>query len=58
MKFEVINDDGTTVMFTTDVLCIPNSAQLNSMGQAGYKFKIDGKIVGRKKIDEYININK
>lgn len=55
MKFEVINDKGMAVMSCADVSCIPDDSQLSSMIKAGYKFKIDEKIVTVKKIKNYVN---
>ena len=52
MKFEVINDKNKTVMSTTSLSCIPNENELNSMSKAGYKFKIDGKAITIKKLNE------
>lgn len=52
MKFEVINDKNKTVMSTTSLSCIPNKNELNSMSKAGYKFKIDGKAITIKKLNE------
>lgn len=52
MKFEVINDKGCTVMSTLYPLCIHEDDQLSSMMKAGYRFKIDGKIVSKKKAGE------
>lgn len=52
MKFEVVNDKNKTVMQTTDVSCIPNKEILNSMISAGYKLKLDGKILSKKAINE------
>lgn len=52
MKFEVINDKNKTVMSTTSLSCIPNKNELNSMSKVGYKFKIDGKAITIKKLNE------
>lgn len=52
MEFEVINDKNKTVMSTTSLSCIPNKNELNSMSKAGYKFKIDGKAITIKKLNE------
>lgn len=45
MKFEVINQFGTTVMWCNEYSCIPNPAELKSMSDAGYRFKVDNKII-------------
>lgn len=52
MKFEVINDKNKTVMTTTNLSCIPNKNILDSMLMAGYKFKLDGKLITIKKLNE------
>lgn len=53
MKFEVVNDKGVAVMQTEMKSCIPDEEQLSYMSKAGYKFKLEGKIVTLKKIKEY-----
>lgn len=52
MIFEVVNDKNKTVMSTTYVSCIYDKDILNSMSKAGYKFKLDGKTITVKKLDE------
>lgn len=52
MKFEIINQDEKTVMQTEFTECIPDKETIDLMIKGRYKFKIDGKIVSRKKIDE------
>lgn len=52
MKFEIINQEGKTVMQTEFAECIPDKEIINSMMKNKYKFKIDGKITTKKKIDE------
>lgn len=54
MKFEIINDKSKTVMQTEYISCIPDKDELNSMQIAGYKFKIDGKIISAKKLKEWL----
>ena len=53
MKFETILN-GRTMMSTNYIECIPPEEHIVSMAKAGYKFKIDGKIVTQKKIKEFI----
>ena len=48
----MINKDGKSVMSTEHISCFPTKEQLSSMVKAGYKFKIDGKPVTKKKIEE------
>ena len=52
MKFEVVNDKNKTVMNTTSPSCIPDKDILMSMLNAGYKLKLDGKILSKKAINE------
>ena len=52
MKFEVINDRNKTVMHTSSPSCIPDKDILTSMSKAGYKFKLDGKAITIKKLNE------
>lgn len=52
MKFEIINQEDKTVMQTGYVECIPDKETIDFMIRGRYKFKIDGKIVSKKKIDE------
>ena len=54
MKFEVLNSIGKTVMQCSEVSCIPDNNQLSLMASAGYKFKIDNKIVNQSKVKEFI----
>lgn len=54
MVFEVINKDGNTVMNTGHIQCIPTKSEITSMQKNGYKFKIDGKMATKKKIDELL----
>ncbi len=55
MKFEVINQDKKVVMYCSSIECIPDEDEILSMTKAGYKFKIDGKIVSKKQIIELKN---
>ena len=52
MKFEVINDKNKTVYYTFKIKDIPRKNDLASISNAGYKFKIDGKIASKKKVEE------
>lgn len=51
-KFEVINPDGETVFNTESKKCIPTKSQIESMAKAGYKFKLDGKSISKKKLED------
>ena len=52
MKFEVINDKNMIVMNTTSIYCIPDKEMLISMSKAGYRFRLDGKIITTKKLND------
>ena len=52
MKFEVVNDKNRTVMSTTSWSCVYDKDTLNSISKAGYKFKLDGKAITLKKLNE------
>ena len=54
MKFEVIGMDGKTVFQTEYRECIPAKHQIDDMSKSGYKFKIDGKNVTKKKLLELL----
>lgn len=58
MKFEVVNRDGQVVMWTDSVDCIPAPNELDVMTSAGYRYKIDGKIVSKSKITETVGVSK
>lgn len=52
MRFEVINRNNITVMNTEFIECIPSDETLQLMSESGHKFKVDKKIISRKKIKE------
>ena len=52
MKFEVINDNNKVVMSTTATSCIPDKDAIDSMSKERYKFRLDGKIIIIKKLNE------
>lgn len=53
MKFEVLNDKGNTVFYTYRKKDIPED-HLQSMVSSGHKFKIDGKNVSKKKLEDFL----
>lgn len=57
MLFEVINKTGATVMHTYSPACVPLAAELECIGSAGHKFKVDGKLVARNKVFEAIGLS-
>ena len=52
--FEVFNDKGKRVFFTYDETCIPSKEQLNAIFKDGYKIKINGTTVTKKKLNELL----
>ena len=54
MKFEVINQFGITAMWCDEFSCIPSPEELKSISSAGYRFKVDGKIIALNKLLESI----
>ena len=54
MIFEVVNRDGRTDMYTEYTQYIPTKSELASMIKEGYKFKIDGKVATKKRIEELL----
>lgn len=45
MFFEVVNKFGMTVMSTYQKSCIPDKGTCDMMLAAGYRFKLDGKLI-------------
>ena len=54
MKFDVINKDGQVVMTTDSIECVPTPDELDAMSSAGYRYKVDGKIVAKSKVLEAV----
>ena len=54
MKFEVINPFGKIVMHTEYEECIPDKKQVEQMLKAGYKFKLNGKNLNRKELNNFL----
>lgn len=52
MKFEVVNMYGKTVMHTSQEKCIPDKNERNLLYAAGYRFKLNGKTITKKKLEE------
>ena len=53
MKFEIIQN-GKRIFVTEHVSCIPPKRQIEIMTKTGCKFKMDGKIITKKRIEEIL----
>ncbi len=58
MKFEVINNKNKVVNHTEYISRIPDIDTIESMIAAGYKFKIDNKILTKNQIVDFVKNNK
>ena len=54
MKFEVVGKDGKAVMSTVYLSQIPPNNHLDSLTEAGYTFRIDGKKMSKNKVKDYV----
>ena len=54
IKFEVVNADGKVLFSTKYKECIPSKSEINTLVKAGYKIKINGKAVTKKKMIELL----
>ena len=54
MKFEVINKENNVVMNTENMSCIPSQEEITVMTKEGYKFRLNGKILSKKSLNELI----
>ena len=52
MEFEVINDKNRTIMSTMSKSCLPDKKLLISMSKNGYKFRLNGKMITVKKLND------
>ena len=51
MLFEVLQKDALVVVFYTEhISCIPDDDELKLLRQAGYRFRINNRIVDKEKI--------
>jgi hypothetical protein len=56
-ELKIINDRGKAVMSTSYIECFPSISQIASMVQNGYKFRLNGKIISKKALEEFIREN-
>ena len=54
MLFEVYSEKGSRLFYTSNEECLPPKEQVNSMMNAGYKIKLDGKLLTKKVLNELI----
>lgn len=52
--FQVINQAGKVVMYTDHQECLPDEVQLTELASAGYKFRLNGKVVSSTKMKDYL----
>lgn len=52
--FEVFNDKGKRLFFTYEKSCIPPKEQLKAIIKDGYKIKVNGATITKKKLDELL----
>lgn len=55
MKFEVIDAKGKIMFQTSNKKYMYSQSEINSMDKAGYRFKVNGKIVSKNKVIETVN---
>lgn len=51
IDFQIVDSNNSIAMRTNHISCIPPDSHLASMETIGYKFKLDGKFVTRRKIN-------
>lgn len=52
--FEIYTEKGSRLFYTSSEECLPSKEQINSMLNVGYKFKLDGKTLSKKALNELI----
>lgn len=52
--FEIYNEKGNRLFYTNSEECLPPKEQISSMLNAGYKFKLNGKSITKKALNELI----
>lgn len=53
--FEVFNDKGERVFSTTDKKSVPPKSEIETVITDGHKVKVNGKILYKKNISEFLN---
>ena len=52
--FEVYNQDNERVFFTFDKQSVPSKKEIETLMNDGHKIKVNGKILYKKNIDEFL----
>lgn len=53
--FEVFNTENKRLFFTTDKKSVPSKNKIEVLINNGHKVKVDGKLLYKKNISEFIN---
>lgn len=53
--FEVFNDKGERLFFTTDKKSVPPKKKIETLLSDGHKVKVNGKTLYKKNISEFLN---
>lgn len=56
MKFQVFGKDNQCRFVTESKNCIPDIKELTAISKAGYKFKLDGKVVSLSRLKEELKL--
>ena len=56
MKFQVFGKDNQCRFVTESKSCIPDIAELKAISKAGYKFKLNGKVVSLARLKEELKL--
>ena len=54
MKFEVINNQNQVIMHTEFSSCIPNKEILDLIVKAGYKIRLNGKVLSNRTLNKQL----
>lgn len=57
MNLAIYDDKNKTVFQCDKKSCFPTVNEIKSMAASGYKFKLDNKIISKKKLLEFIGDN-
>ena len=56
MKFQVFGKDNQCRFVTESKSCIPNIKELTAISKAGFKFKLDGKVVSLARLKDELKL--